>query len=304
MKLWTSIILLYTVNISATGPDCLKADGKCQAKLYVAQQSEMNFLHSKSSVGLQHCTQHRTYHRKAYLSGIPAQGARCSHAMDVYHRSSQNYLSADLISNARCKKPLIEPPYHDGTTSLSQFRQSFNDSAIVNNWGTEIEKALWLRNSLKAQARGIIYDNCSNLNELWSRLESRFGDALKIRQYEQLLATRVRRHDESLTDLADDIRKMSLIVYHVINYHAQERLMISHFTRALSDVDMEYDIGQQQPAPLLIAQTREIYFNPENKRLSTLNNISSSALYHNWYENYPYNSGRSNELCTELWLGS
>ena len=79
--------------------------------------------------------------------------------------------------------------------------------------------------------------------------------------------------------------------------------MISCFIRSLSDVDMEYDISQQQPATLdqalLIAQNREIYFKPENKHSSTLNNISSSALNHNWCENYSYDSDCSNELCME-----
>ena len=166
-----------------------------------------------------------------------------------------------------------------------------------------MEKALWLRNSLKAQARGIIYDNCYNLNELWSRLESRFGDALKFRQYERMLATRVRKHNESLTDLADDIRKLALIVYHGINYHAQERLMISHFTRALSDIDMEYDISQQQPATLeqalLIAQNREIYFQTENNQ-SALIHISSSTLSPNdFYDDYVHSNNHSNELCKD-----
>ena len=60
---------------------------------------------------------------------------------------------------------------------------------------------------------------------------------------------------------------------------------------------------QQQPATLdqalLIAQNREIYFNPENQHSSTLNNISSSALNYNWYENLSYDSDCSNELCME-----
>ena len=301
MKLWTSIILLYTVNISATISNCLKTVWKSQAKLYVAQPSEMNFLHSESSVG----QQNRTNHRPAYLSGTSVQGAHYSHSMDVLHHNSVNYshASANMAHTVRCEKPLFDPPHYDGTSSLSQFRQSFNDAAIMNSWEAEMEKALWLRNSLKAQARGIIYDNCYNLNELWSRLESRFGDALKIRQYERLLSTRVRKHDESLTDLADDIRKMALIVYHGINYHAQERLMISHFTRALSDIDMEYDISQQQPATLeqalLIAQNREIYFQPENNQ-SALIHISSSTLSPNdFYDDYVHSNNHSNELCKD-----
>ena len=300
MKL-SIIILVWTLNLISTKCDCLKAVRKSQTKLYVAQPSEMNFLHSESSVG----QQHRAYHKQAYLIGASAQGAQYSQSMDVSHQNSVNYscASADMARTVRCKKPLFDPPHYDGTTSLSQFRQSFNDAAIMNSWETEMEQALWLRSSLKAQARGIIYDNCYDVNVLWSRLESRFGDALKIRQYERLLSTCVRRHNESLTDLADDIRKMPLVVYHGINYRAQERLMISCFIRSLSDVDMEYDISQQQPATLdqalLIAQNREIYFNPENKRSSTLNNISSSALNHNWYENYSYDSGCSNEIYME-----
>ena len=298
MKLST-IILLWTLNFISTKYDRLKTIKKSQAKFYVDQQSEMDFLHTESSVG----QQHGIHRRPAYLSGASAQGASRSHAMDVYRHSSQNHLSAEYKSTVRCKKPLIAPPYYDGTTSLSQFRQSFNDSAIMNNWETEMEKALWLRNSLKAQARGIIYDNCYDVNELWSRLESRFGDELKLRQYERLLATRVRKHDESLTDLADDIRKMSLIVYRGINYYAQERLMISHFTRALSDVDMEYDISQQQPATLeqalLIAQNREIYFQPESNQ-SALIHISSSTLSPtDLYDDYVHSNYRSNKLCED-----
>ena len=295
MKIW-AIILLFVVNFNSTRFE--ERIKQSEGKTYVTL-SEMNFLHSQNVDVEQQMAQHGS----AYLSGTSAQGASRSHTMDVYRHSSQNYLSAEYNSTVRCKKPLIEPPSYDGTTCVSQRRQLFNDSAIMNNWETEMEQALWLRNSLKAQARGIIYDNCYDVNELWSRLESRFDDALKIRQYERLLSTRVRRHNESLTDLADDIRKMALVVYHGINYHAQERLMISCFIRSLSDVDMEYDISQQQPATLdqalLIAQNREIYFNQENKRSSTLNNISSSALNHNWYENYSYDSGCSNELSME-----
>ena len=297
MKIW-AIILLFVVNFNSTRFE--ERIKQSEGKTYVTL-SEMNFLHSQNVDVEQQMAQHGS----AYLSGTSAQGAQYSQSMDVLHQYSVNYsrASADMARTVRCKKPLFNPPHYDGTTSLSQFRQSFNDAAIMNSWETEMEKALWLRNSLKAQARGIIYDNCYNLNELWSRLESRFGDALKIRQYERLLSTRVRKHNESLTDLADDIRKMALIVYHGINYHAQERLMISCFNRALSDVDMEYDISQQQPATLdqalLIAQNREIYFNPENQHSSTLNNISSSALNYNWYENYLYDSDCSNELCME-----
>ena len=302
MKLWTSIILLYSVNIFATSSDCLKTVRKSQASRYVAQPSEMNFLRSQNvDVEQQMVNQSES----AYLGGASAQGAHCSHSMDVFHHNSVNYshASADMDRTVRCKKPLFAPPHYDGTTSLPQFRQSFNDAAIMNSWETEMEKALWLRSSLKAQARGIIYDNCYDVNELWSRLESRFGESLKIRQYERLLSTRIRKHNEGLTDLADDIRKMALLVYSGINYEAQEKLMISCFTRALADVNMEYDISQRRPATLdealLIAQSREIYFQPGNNQ-SALIHISSSTLSPtNFYDDYVHSNNHSNELCED-----
>ena len=117
--------------------DCLKAVRKSQNKLYVAQPSEMNFLYSESSVG----QQHRTNHIQAYLSGTSAQGAQYSQSQDVLHQNSVNYsrASADMACTVRCKKPLFDPPHYDGTTSLSQFRQLFNDAAIMNSWETEME---------------------------------------------------------------------------------------------------------------------------------------------------------------------
>ena len=141
MKL-SIIILVWTLNLISTKCDCLKAVRKSQTKLYVAQPSEMNFLHSESSVG----QQHRTNHRQAYLSGTSAQGAQYSQSLDVSHQNSVNYsrASADMARTVRCKKPLFDPPHYDGTTSLSQFRQLFNDAAIMNSWETEMEKALWL----------------------------------------------------------------------------------------------------------------------------------------------------------------
>ena len=100
MKLST-IILLWTLNFIATKCNRLKPVRKPQTKFYLKQQSEI-------SVGRKHCT-----HRKpAYLSGTSAQGAHCSHAIDVFHRSYANYshASGDMDSTVkiRCLIRLIK----------------------------------------------------------------------------------------------------------------------------------------------------------------------------------------------------
>ena len=53
MKL-SALILLWTLNFISTKYDRLKTIRKSQAKFYVEQQSEMDFLHTESSVGQQH----------------------------------------------------------------------------------------------------------------------------------------------------------------------------------------------------------------------------------------------------------
>ena len=116
MKFW-AIILPCVVNFNSTR--CKETIKQPEGKTTVTH-SEMNFLHSKNV----HVEQRMAQHGSAYLGFTSAQGASRSHAMDVYRHRSQNYLSADYNCTVRCKKPSIEPPCYDGTTSLSQFRQS------------------------------------------------------------------------------------------------------------------------------------------------------------------------------------
>ena len=72
MKLST-IILLWTLNFISTNCDRF-------------QHLEMDFLHTGSSIGQQHCSPRRP----ANLGGTSAQGAHCSHSMDVLHQNSVN----------------------------------------------------------------------------------------------------------------------------------------------------------------------------------------------------------------------
>ena len=104
-------------------------------------------------------------------------------------------------------------PTFDGTGNLEQFKQLFSECCSINGWAEDTVKALWLKQCMRGRARDIVYDECSSLETLWERLRNRFGEHLLKQQYRRLLPNRKRQNGETLTQLVDDIRKMSDVVY-------------------------------------------------------------------------------------------
>ena len=120
------------------------------------------------------------------------------------------------VSNAESfsyRKPAINPPTYDGSTSFMLFKQQFEEAIKINGWQSQKEIALWLRISLKGQARDIVYDDCYDISELWHRLETRYSDYLNIPENRRKLALRKRNKNESLDDLSSDIKLMCSVAY-------------------------------------------------------------------------------------------
>ena len=82
--------------------------------------------------------------------------------------------------------------------------------------------------------------------------------------------------------MADDIRKMSDIVYYDLQQDQKERLATMHFTNALQNPIAQYDISQKAPKTLEealhIASIREMFFGVESQ---------SGKLYTSSQQNMP-----------------
>ena len=194
-------------------------------------------------------------------------------------------------------EPICPMPTFDGTGSLEQFRKLFGECCSINGWENQTGMALWLKQCLRGRARDILYDECNSLEIIWERLQGRFGEHLLTQQYRRDLPNRKRRNGESLTQLADDIRKMAGVVYSNVDRAVRENMSIQHFMAALDSPSVQYDLEIQQPASLdeavHMAQARESYFGRENPWHNT---APSQPKTNNNRQNRSYNQGGRNDI--------
>ena len=196
------------------------------------------------------------------------------------------------IGKRLTREPLCALPTFDGSSNLKMFRHNFQEFCDMNGYVTEREVTFWLKQCFKGRAKDILYDECSDISVIWSRLENRFGDHLMRQKYSVSLPNRKRQQNESLIDLADDIRRMSNVVYFDLQYEQKERMAVMHFLNALHSPMAQYDISQKAPKSLEealnIASVREMFFGVEshqskpdtsNQNIRS-NNISSGGNNH------------------------
>ena len=129
------------------------------------------------------------------------------------------------------------------------------------------------------------------------RLNRRFGDHLLRKQYEILLPTRKRQANESLADLASDIRLMCDIVYKDLESAIKEKMAIKHFNMAIEAPAAQYELAKSQANTLdelvAAAQVRELYFGHE----SAWTMKSKSTHFNKVPENSRFNNqNRSNQI--------
>ena len=184
---------------------------------------------------------------------------------------------SDNLGQPLTRESLCVLPTFDGSGNLKMFKQRFYEICQMNGWSTEKEITFWLKQCFRGRAKDILYDECSELSLIWSRLDSRFGDHLMLQRYSISLPNRKRQSNEPLTKLADDIRRMSDIVYFDLQYEQKERMAIMHFVSALQSPAIQYDISEKSPKTLEealhIASIREMFFGIESQwgRPSTAN---------------------------------
>ena len=147
----------------------------------------------------------------------------------------------------RAEKPACNPPTFDGKQDFAQFKQQFADCCTLNGWGNDMRKALWLRVSLKGEARGVIKDEQETFEVLMDRLENRYGAKLKCKSWDMQLTGRKRRQGESLIALSDDISKLCGYVYEDLPPVMRERRAVAHFINALTSPYAQHELHLANP---------------------------------------------------------
>ena len=146
----------------------------------------------------------------------------------------------------------LKPATFDGTVSWTDYKAHFDACAEINGW-TDKEKRLYLAVSLRGQAQGV-FGNLStrthDYSELSKALQERFAPPNQTELYRVQLRERRQKASESLSELGQDIRRLTNLAYPTAPADLRETLSKEQFIDALVSSDMRIRVKQARPVDL------------------------------------------------------
>jgi len=192
------------------------------------------------------------------------------------HRRSYTPSSEDSRSTSRSRynsKRNMKPDKFDGSKSLETFLIQFQNCASFNKW-SQRECLAHLKWSLTGSAAQLLWD-AENLSykELVEKLRSRYGGRGTEERFQIELKCRRRKKNESLRELAQDIKKLMMLAYPGDRSSMGEHMARDHFITALDDPELELKIFEREPqtleAAVKIAQRLEVFRDAVSQRSYT-----------------------------------
>ena len=169
----------------------------------------------------------------------------------------------------------MKPEKFDGTSCFETFLAQFNNCAQFNHWDST-EKLMYLRWSLNGVAAQMLWGTEEmSYKQLVARLRSRFGSLDMEEKYQAELQCRSRKPNESLRELAQDVRRLMMLAYPGDRSTMSERLAKEHFICAFDDPDLELKVREKEPqtldSALKYAQRLEVFRNAVRQRRLRMN---------------------------------
>jgi hypothetical protein len=119
------------------------------------------------------------------------------------------------INSSQESKVNMKPATFDGTGSWLYYKAHFDACCKINRWSEKL-KGLYLAVSLRGQAQGV-FGNLGtkdrSFNELVKALEKRFAPPNQKELYRTQLRERKQKPSESLSEMGQDIRRLTNLAY-------------------------------------------------------------------------------------------
>lgn len=180
-----------------------------------------------------------------------------------------------------------KPPTYDGKSSFKDFLVQFEILADSVGWNDTI-RARELATCLRDQAVSVLADldqfQRRHYSSLVSALIARFEPDNQMQLYRAQLKSRIRKPDEALPELAQDIRKLVREANPGLASDLREGLAKDYFMDSLNDKDLEYAVFQSQATTLQEALKVAVEFEAFQKSrcrkipLRTVKNTSDNNL--------------------------
>ena len=134
----------------------------------------------------------------------------------------------------------IKPQTFDGTEDFDEYLSQFKILVDLHRWNYR-EKSLYLASSLVGNARSVLSelneDQMRDFNSLVKVLNMRYGSVERSEMYRAQLKNITKKESESLSELAQSIKKLIKRAYPSANQYLLDILALDHFVDALPDPD-------------------------------------------------------------------
>jgi hypothetical protein len=173
--------------------------------------------------------------------------------------SYDDQTSSYRMSNTNTIK--VKPPTFDGTEDLNEFLISFQICSDLNNWNIR-SKGLCLASCLKGDARSMLTeidtrDHC-DYKLLVDLLNQRYGPANRTDIFKAKLKTRVKQKGETISQLSQDIYRLTRNTYASASKEVIEAIALDHFIDAITDSEIRLRLKEISPKTLLEAEQAAI----------------------------------------------
>ena len=207
-------------------------------------------------------------------------------------------------------RPVQKPAVFDGRSSWEAYVTQFEIVAEINQWDGP-DKAAFLATSLRGPALTVLSNLPSESRvdypSLVAALESRFGNKKQSELHRMKLRNRVRRRDETLPELAEDIERLARLAYPEAPVEVLETLTKDQFTDALNDDETRLRVAQARPtslrAALGIALEIESFSLAARRRVRpvrTVHESSTKANTESFVDPFEETLKRNSEFLAEL----
>ena len=151
------------------------------------------------------------------------------------------------------RKTIVKPATYDGKTSWIDFKSHFEICAQLNDW-IEDEKGLHLAVLLRDGAQAVLgnlpTESRKNFTELCKALEDRYAPSNQTELYRAQLRDRRQKASESITELGQDVRRLTNLAFVTAPADVRETLAKEQFIDALHSSEMRLRIKQSRPKNL------------------------------------------------------
>ena len=121
----------------------------------------------------------------------------------------------------------------------------------MNGWDDDHLITLWLKQCLTGAAKmSVLYYNIEDSKTLFEKLDNMYGGNVMVQKYSEVLERRVKQPSESMSDLANDIRKMVEVIYADCDSYVRENMAINYFVRSLPSIHIRYELNKNKPKSL------------------------------------------------------